>query len=321
MTNNANAVSVDPEVVHAQSAALVAHAESLRTSNEGFVNGLGSASPGWVGSSGHALDTLINYGIQNGTRLSNRMHATSHGMQSAADGLTNQDERNRGDVEGVRARRPDGSSNVVQAVDYRKDIPQTPAPGPAPGAPGVPSDPRYPFVDTPWAGQWETVPPPPPYVGAAPPPLRPQYRPLPDGTPLTVGPSTGMFTPGQTWIGDIDPPAGQFDTGYKFRWAGDEATTVTRVASDGSLQRWVAHVYEYQRDTDFHFNGDLAALPHIVDFDRTWHPITLPQIAQLSYNNPSVKFFLPNGCGGTIPLIYGAAEGQQSPVPIMLAGK
>jgi hypothetical protein len=41
----------------------------------------------------------------------------------------------------------------------------------------------------------------------------------------------------------------------------------------------------------------------------------------LSYNNPDVKFFLPDGCGGTIPYINGAAEGYESPVPIMLPAK
>jgi hypothetical protein len=164
---------------------------------------------------------------------------------------------------------------------------------PAPGHPGLPSDPTYPEVGQPAFGQWEDVPPPPPYVGASPPPLKDEYWPNPDGTPFTVGPKTGVFTPGQTWIGDIDPPEGQLDISYRFRWAGDELTTVTRVGPDGNLQRWVAHVYQYQRDTDFHLNGDFGALAHILNFDRSWHPITLPQIAQLSANNPDVKFFLP----------------------------
>jgi uncharacterized protein YukE len=309
MANNDNTVSVDPEAVHAQAATLVERAESLRTSNQGFVNGLGAASPGWIGASGRALDTLISYGTQQNSRLHNRMHGTAQGMRNVAYELTDQDDRNRGDL----AR--------VQAVDYRPGIPQSPPPGPEPGQPGMPSDPTYPHVGDPSFGQWETVPPPPPYVGASPPPLKPQYRPLPDGTPLTVGPSTGMFTPGKTWIGDIDEPAAQFDTSYRFRWAGDEATTVTRVASDGSLQRWVARVYEYQRNTDFHLNGDLGALPHIINFDRTWHPITLQQLAQLSYNNPDVTFSLPDGCGGTIPYVNGAAQRFESSVPIMLPGK
>ena len=321
MSDNDTTVSVDPEAMRTQSAALVGHAESLRTSNQGFVNGLGAASPAWVSSSGRALGALIDYGTQHGSRLHNRMRGTAGGMRNAADGLTDQDERNRGDLAGVQYRPSHGSSTAVQAVDYRRDIPQSPSPGPAPGLPGAPSDPTYPHLGDPWFGQWEMMPPPPPYVGASPPPLKPEYRPLPDGTPLTVGPPTGMFTPGKTWIGDIDEPAAQFDTNYRFRWAGDEATTVTRVARDGSLQRWVAHVYEYQRDTDFHLNGDLSALPHIINFDRTWHPITLQQLAQLSYNNPGMTFSLPDGCGGTIPYINGAAQRSQSSVPIMLPGK
>ena len=198
-----------------------------------------------------------------------------------------------------------GGHGDTQALDMNHRAPLNPAPG----TPGLPSDPTYPEVGQPAFGQWEDVPPPPPYVGASPPPLKDEYRPNPDGTPFTVGPKTGMFTPGQTWIGDIDPPAGQYDTSYRFRWAGDELTTVTRVGPDGNLQRWVAHVYQYQRDTDLHLNGDLGALPHILNFDRSWHPITLPQIAQLSANNPDVKFFLPDGCGGTIPFTGGVPGG------------
>ena len=90
------------------------------------------------------------------------------------------------------------------------------------------------------------------------------------------------------------------------------------MAADRSQQRWVAHVYEYQRDTDFHLNGDLGALPHIINFDRSWHPITLPQIAQLSYNNPDTKFSLPDGCGGTIPFVGGVPKGWGPVTPIML---
>ena len=295
MASSDNTVTVNPEVVHTQSAALAGQAASLQAGNAGYVQGLGAASPGWVGSSAGALDALIAHGTRQGSALQTRLHGTASGMRSAADGLADQDERNR---------------RGIQAVDYVRDIPQAP-----PGTPGVPSDPGYPSVGDEHFGQWEPVPPPPPYVGASPPPPAPQYRPLPDGTPLTVGPSTGMFTPGKTWIGDIDPPGAQFDTNYRFRWVGDQATSVTRVAGDGSLQRWVAHVYEYQRDTDFHLNGDFAALPHAINFDRAWHPISLPQIAQLSANNPDVTFYLPNGCGGTWPFINGATQAWGAPAP------
>lgn len=300
MTSSDNAVIVNPEVVHTQSAALVGQAASLQARNAGYVQGLGAASPGWVGSSAGALDALIAHGTRQGSALQTRLHGTASGMRSAADGLADQDERNR---------------RGIQAVDYVRDIPQAP-----PGTPGVPSDPSYPSVGDERFGQWEPVPPPPPYVGASPPPPAPQYRPLPDGTPLTVGPRTGMFTPGKTWIGDIDPPAAQFDTNYRFRWVGDQATSVTRVAGDGSLQRWVAHVYEYQRDTDFHLNGDFEGLPHAINFDRGWHPISLPQIAQLSANNPDATFYVPNGCGGSWPFINGAPGGWGAPAPpVMIA--
>jgi hypothetical protein len=318
MASSDNRVSVDPEVVHTQSAAMVGQAASLQAGNAGYVRGLGAASPGWVGSSAGALEALITHGTRQGSRLQNRLHGTASGMRSAADGLADQDERNRGDIrDRVQVREPDRPHGGIQAVDYVRDIPQTP-----PRTPGVPSDPTYPFVGDERFGQWESVPPPSPYVGTSPPPPAPQYRPMPGGTPLTVGPSTGMFTPGKTWIGDIDPPAAQFDTNYRFRWVADQATSVTRVAGDGGLQRWVAHVYEYQRDSDFHLNGDFAGLPHAINFDRTWHPISLPQITQLSANNPDVTFYLPDGCGGTKPFINGAAQGWGAPAtPVMIPGR
>src|ERR1700739_4038898 len=118
MADNDTTVSVNPEAVHAQAATLVGHAESLRTSNQGFVSGLGAASPGWIGASGRALGTLVSYGTQQNSRLHDRMHGTAHGMRNAADGLTDQDDRNRGDL----AR--------VQAVDYRPGISQSPPPRP-----------------------------------------------------------------------------------------------------------------------------------------------------------------------------------------------
>lgn len=60
-------------------------------------------------------------------------------------------------------------------------------------------------------------------------------------------------------------------------------------------------------------------MPHAINFDRAWHPISLPQIAQLSANNPDVTFYLPNGCGGTWPFINGATQawGALAP-PVMI---
>jgi hypothetical protein len=180
---------------------------------------------------------------------------------------------------------------------------------------------------TPWwvgdnrFGHWEDVPPAPPYVGASPPPLKDRYDPFPPGNPGVVGPSTGMYTPGQSWIGDIDPPAVVGQEGYKFRIAGFDHTTTTRMVNingQWQQQRWVQNVYEYQRNTSYAAGGDLAGLPPIQNIDQTWKPISIPQVAQLSANNPSVTYYLPNDCGGTTNFQNGAAPVSGTPpTPVM----
>ena len=99
----------------------------------------------------------------------------------------------------------------------------------------------------------------------------------PTDTPLKVGPTTGMYVPGKTWIADEDAPAVQFQEGYRFRIAGTEATDITRVVVDANgetqVQRWVGNVYEYQRNTSTSATGDLAGLPPIQNIDQTWKPI------------------------------------------------
>jgi hypothetical protein len=144
----------------------------------------------------------------------------------------------------------------VQMVDDKKL-----APPPPPPRPGQPVDPTNPFVGDSRLGHWEDVPPAPPYVGA-PPPLKDEFRRYPDGTPLKVGPTTGMYTPGKSWIGDIDPPAVQGQEEYRFRLAGTDATTTTRMVNDNGQwvqQRWVQNVYEYQRNSSVTFGGDVGS--------------------------------------------------------------
>lgn len=80
---------------------------------------------------------------------------------------------------------PNGSENI-RGVDYN-----TGGSGePLPKVPGQPVDPTNPFIGDQRFGQWENVVAP-PYAGATPPPLKPEYRPFPDGTPLKTGGTTG----------------------------------------------------------------------------------------------------------------------------------
>jgi hypothetical protein len=201
------------------------------------------------------------------------------------------------------------------------------APGPLQA--GQWPDPADPFMDDPRFGQWENVPPPPPYVGS-PPPLQPQYRPYPDDSALKVGPTTGMYTPGKTWIGDTDPPAAQAQEGYRFKLAGQQATTVTRTVYENGhwqQQRWVQNVYQYQRNTSLVFGGDvgmkgiegeqgdIGGLPPIQNIDHTWKPISLPQIAKLSAGNMGTTYYLPDGCGGTVNFVGGVPTGSTGLAP------
>ena len=230
---------------------------------------------------------------------------TTRGLRYPDGGSGGPDDTTAGD--------PD-QRHTVQMVDNK-----TKPPPPPPPQAGRPVDPADPIVGDPRFGYWENVPTPPPYVGAQPPPLKDQFRPFPDGTPLKVGPTTGMFTPGKTWIGDIDPPAVQGQEEYRFRMSGTDATTITRMVNENGVwqqQRWVQNVYEYQRNTSMVFDGDLGGLPPIQNIDRDWKPITLPQIAALSANNADTTFYLPDGCGGTVKFNDGVSIDPTNPNPI-----
>lgn len=216
----------------------------------------------------------------------------------------------------------------VQLVDNKTpgsdhDGPLVPGPSPAGRAP----DPTDPFMDDPRFGHWEDVPP--PYTGS-PPPLQQQYRPYPDGAPLKVGPTTGMYTPGKTWIADSDAPAAQAQEEYRFKLAGQQATTVTRTVYDDGhwqQQRWVQNVYEYQRNTSIVFGGDVGmkgvegeqgdvgGLPPIQNIDQHWKPISLPQIATLSGGNAGTTYYLPDGCGGNVTFAGGVPQGSSGLPP------
>lgn len=187
-----------------------------------------------------------------------------------------------------------------------------------PLTPGRPADPADPFVGDPNFGQWETV----STSSTGPyPPVKPEYRPFAEDTPLKVGPTTGWYVPGQTWIAEEDAPIVQYKEGYRFRIAGTEATDITRVVNvngETQVQRWVGNVYEYQRNTSTVAGGDFGGLPPIQNIDRTWEPIALNQVAVLSANNEGTTYYLPDGCGGTVDFVGGVVQtNTPPPTPIM----
>lgn len=217
---------------------------------------------------------------------------------------------------------PGPQAPAIRPADWRpKQGPSDPVP-PLPPQRGNPQDPADLRVGNPNFGRWEDVPPAPPYVGSQPPPLRPEYRPFPPDDPLKVGPTTGMYTPGKTWIGDIDPPIVNGQEEYRFRMAGTQATTTTRMVFENGQwheQRWVQNVYEYQRNATLIPGGSLGGLPPLQNIDQTWKPMSLNQIATLSANNGGITYYLPDGCGGTVTFIGGVPQGIGVPPspPIM----
>ncbi|MCV7177405.1 WXG100 family type VII secretion target [Mycolicibacterium sphagni] len=209
---------------------------------------------------------------------------------------------------------------------------------PEPVRQGQNADPANSFVGDGRFGRWEDVPPPPPYTGANPPPLKDQYRPFPPGTPAKNGGPTEWYVPGKSWIGDIDPPLVQRQEQYKFRIAGEDATTTTRMVTNNGVaqeQRWVQNVYEAQHNTWWKVDGTIPvkgeggwdegdiSIPTPPSFGQ-WQQMPLNQIATLSATNPDVTFYMPDGCGGQFNYSGGVPVGGISglpanPVPIMTA--
>lgn len=201
-----------------------------------------------------------------------------------------------------------------------------------PGEPAVAIDPRNPFVGDERFGHWQQVVPP-PYVGHDPPPPWTGHRPL--QPPLDTGGPTGFYPPGgKTWADDNAPPFAHLEEQYKIRISGQDYTPYTRVV-DGHQEQWVQYTYEAQRFTQVpiggaiwaphgpnEITGELGGIrtgglaginppPHI----GPWQPITLPQIASLSAANPTVQYYMPDGCGGQFTFINGTATGGNSGLP------
>jgi len=209
---------------------------------------------------------------------------------------------------------------AFQGVDFKLDTPDEPPPP----VPGQPIDPANPFIGDQRFGHWESVIAP-PYTGELPPPLARQYRPFPEGTPLKTGGTTGWYTPARNWAADA--PYVQYQEQYRFRISGREATAYTRmVHQNGRWQqeRWIQNVYEYQKNTQMSFSGDvsvrgkdgdLAGLPSPPHIDYEWKPIGLNEIATLSARNTAATYYLPDGCGGHFTYQGGVPLGGISGLP------
>lgn len=206
-----------------------------------------------------------------------------------------------------------------EAVDFNED---EPLPGPGPAMAGQPTIPPNRFIGDQRFGHWEPV------TESDPAPSKNEYRPLRVGDdPTQLGGTTGMYTPGKNWIQDSSAPYLQYQEEYRFRIAGQEATTYTQTINDNGVlkqERWVQNVYEYQENTRFVPGGDIRAngkdgslggLPPVTIYDHDWKQISPQEVVSLSADNSTVKYYLPDGCGGQFTVENGVPVGGYSGLP------
>jgi hypothetical protein len=198
--------------------------------------------------------------------------------------------------------------SAIRGVDFKTDTPDEPPPL----IPGQPVDPASnPFIGDERFGYWVNMNPL-PSNGTRPPPLTRQYHPFPEGTPLKIGGTTGWYTPGKSWA--ADPPAGRLEEQYRFRIAGHEATTYTRMVHENGRwqqQRWVQNVYEYQQHNRVVDSNEQS----MTFMDIRWKPIDVNEIAVLSAKNADITYYLPDGCGGQFTYQNGVPIGGLSGLP------
>lgn len=243
-------------------------------------------------------------------------------------------QRYRGPAE--TGQQPDGRPHI-QAAGYGSGDPPL---GPAYDRVGPQLiDPKNPLIGDERFGHWEQYLPP-PYTGATPPPPTPGHVDFPPGMPAKTGGPSGFYTPGRTWVTDDQAPFGSYSEQYKFRISGEDLTSYTRtVMVDGQpeLQRWVANTYEAQQTTQINIGGPAWASTDPNPLEGTlggvttgglagitpppifhdWKPMTPQQIAVLSNANPTVTYYIPDGCGGQFTFQNGVPIGGMAPPPMI----
>ena len=145
------------------------------------------------------------------------------------------------------------------------------------------------------------------------------WRPTNLSEKLATGPSTGLLTTDNTGLKDT---ADGFDVqqGYKIRISGVQDTGITKMVqgSDGRYYqaRWAENTYEMQATKVVQGTGDLGAIT-TYPLAMAWKPVSLNEIITTAGMYPGKTFYLPDGCGGTIPIVNGVLP--TATVPVMTA--
>lgn len=229
---------------------------------------------------------------------------------------------------------PNGEPHIQAAGFGTGDPPQSPYDHVGPQL----IDPHNPLIGDERFGHWTPYTPL-PYTGDKPPPPEP-YHVSADGLPAKTGGPSGFYVPGKTWVDDSQAPFADLAEEYKFRISGWDMTSYTRtVMVDGQpqLQRWAANTYESQRITRLDIGGSAWAktAPDALEgtlggvttgglagiggtpFFGQWQPTTPQQIAVLSDANPTVTYYIPDGCGGQFTFQGGVPVGGMAPPPMI----
>jgi hypothetical protein len=145
------------------------------------------------------------------------------------------------------------------------------------------------------------------------------WRPTTIPEKVATGPSTGLLSTDRTGLSNT---ANGFDVqqGYKIRLTGGQATGITKMVqgADGKWYqaRWNENTYEMETTKVLQGTGSLGGITGY-PMAMPWKPVSLGEIMNTSAMYPGKTFYLPDGCGGSIPIVNGNLPTPT--VPVMTA--
>lgn len=217
---------------------------------------------------------------------------------------------------------------AIQTVNNRLDEPESPAISIDSLPPTTPPAGRWsgpaPAGEVPGTGYW-AVDLAHPSDAAAPLPTPPPYR---SGPPCTAndatGPTSGVMTVGGDSPLKNDALGFDLQNTYRFRISGTEFTGETKMVQiEGTWYQaqWQSYQYEMNKIPVVQGSGDLGALTlPIMSEANDWEPVTIDRIQFESTKYPTGTMYLPDGAGGSIPVVGGAFRTSTPVIPEMHSG-